>query len=48
MFCGLELKISAFKTLHVRCQGVKAVRSVLKHKSVGVTYRSKRLEYYKE
>jgi hypothetical protein len=48
MFCGLELKVTAFKTLHAHCQGVNAACSELKHKSVGITYSTKRLEYYKK
>lgn len=44
----MELKVSAFKTLHAQCQGVNALYSELKHKSVGITYGTKRLEYYKQ
>jgi len=46
MFCGLEFKVAAFKTLRAHCQGVSAVCSELKHKYVGITYSTKRLEYY--
>jgi hypothetical protein len=48
MCSGSELKVSAVKTLHAHFQGVNAVCSGIKRKSVDIIYGTKRLEYSKQ